>query len=70
MSTSKHADPRTPFTRRDLLLAAAGGVAVLGTANASRAAEAAASAPAAMPAAPAGPFTLPPLPYADNALDP
>ena len=63
MSTSKHADPRTPFTRRDLLLAAAGGVAVLGAASAGRAVE----TPAA---APTGPFTLPPLPYADNALDP
>jgi Fe-Mn family superoxide dismutase len=69
---SKHADPRTPFTRRDLLLTAAGGVAVLGAARAGRAAETPAAAPVtpAPAAAPTGPFTLPPLPYADNALDP
>ncbi len=58
------------FSRRDLLLATAG-VATLGAAASTRAAEpAAASAPTAATAAPAGPFTLPALPYADGALDP
>ena len=72
MSTSRPADPRTSFSRRDLLLAAAGGVAVLGAASAGRAAETPAATPAAPApqAAPTGPFTLPPLPYADHALDP
>ena len=70
--SSRPVDPRTPFSRRDLLLAAAGGVAVLGAASAGRAAETPAAAPVtpAPAAAPTGPFTLPPLPYADNALDP
>jgi len=76
MSTSSPADPGTRFSRRDLLLAAAGGIGVLGAAGTGRAAEqAATAAPAgapasAPPAAPTGPFTLPALPYADNALDP
>jgi len=70
MSTNRTADLRTPFTRRDLLLAAAGGVAMLGAANAGRAAETPVPVAPAAPAAPTGPFTLPPLPYADNALDP
>ncbi len=72
MNTSHHADTITRLSRRDLLLAAAGGLAVLGTPATGRAAESAATTPAAppAPAAPAGPFTLPALPYADNALDP
>ena len=80
MSTSRPTDPGTRLSRRDLLLAAAGGVAVLSTANSGRAAEqpattTAATAPTATaaavpPAAPTGPFKLPALPYADNALDP
>jgi Fe-Mn family superoxide dismutase len=62
--------------RRNLLFATAGAAAFAGIAPA-RAADAPASsaAPAAPPAAPpaaapAGPFSLPPLPYADGALDP
>src|SRR5260221_1553286 len=64
------------LTRRDLLLATAG-VAALGRSGLARAAAsptaaAGAATPPAMPApkAPSGPFSLPPLPYADNALDP
>jgi len=63
-------------SRRGLLLAAAGGLAALGggasaSAAGSTPATPAAGTPAAPPpAAPTGPFTLPPLPYADNALDP
>ncbi len=65
------------FTRRELLLATAG-AATLQNATRVMAADTAAAAtstpagtPAAAPApAPGGPFTLPPLPYADNALDP
>jgi Fe-Mn family superoxide dismutase len=73
---SNFANP--PITRRSLLLSSAG-LATL----ASKAVRAAAppSPPAAPPAAaapasaagaapPSGPFTLPPLPYAENALDP
>jgi superoxide dismutase, Fe-Mn family len=71
MDASHHADTIARLNRRDLLLAAAG-LAALGTPATGRAAEPAATAPAAppAPAAPAGPFTLPALPYADNALDP
>ena len=54
------------FSRRDLLIGTVG-VAALGAVAAARATEPAA---AAAPAAPTGPFTLPPLPYADGALDP
>jgi Fe-Mn family superoxide dismutase len=67
-----HANPAR-LSRRDLLLATAG-AAALGAGVLTRAAEppapaGAAAAPAA-PKAPSGPFTLPALPYADNALDP
>ena len=59
--------------RRNLLFASAGIAALAGIAPA-QAADAPASndAPAAPPAAaaPSGPFSLPSLPYADNALDP
>jgi len=74
--------PEAPraFTRRDLLLSTAG-IAALHAASTAAAADGAPAAagasaaqppaPAAPPApAPAGPFTLPALPYADNALDP
>jgi superoxide dismutase, Fe-Mn family len=66
-------------SRRDVLLAAAGGIALLSATGSSRAADppatppaspAASSAAAAAAAAPSGPFKLPALPYADNALDP
>ena len=70
------------FTRRDLLLSTAG-IAALHAASSAAAADGTAAAGAsaaqppappapAAPAAPAsgGPFTLPALPYADNALDP
>jgi superoxide dismutase, Fe-Mn family len=70
-----HANPAR-LSRRDLLLATAG-AAALGTAVLTRAAEppapaaaAGAAAAAAAPKAPSGPFSLPALPYADNALDP
>jgi Fe-Mn family superoxide dismutase len=71
-------DSTVTCSRRGLLLAAAGGLAALGSgASAARSAPAApatgtpaAAPPAAPPATPAGPFSLPPLPYADNALDP
>jgi len=69
----RHANPAR-LSRRDLLLATAG-AAALGSAVLTRAAEPPAAAPgaaAALPApkAPSGPFSLPALPYADNALDP
>jgi Fe-Mn family superoxide dismutase len=68
----RHANPAR-LSRRDLLLATAG-AAAFGTAVLTRAAEpaapAAAAGAAATPKAPGGPFTLPALPYADNALDP
>ncbi len=64
------------LSRRDLLLATAG-VAALGRSGLARAAAsptvaAGAATPPATPApkAPGGPFSLPALPYADNALDP
>jgi len=64
------------FSRRDLLLATAG-VAALGRSGLARAAASPAGAGAATPPlaapapkAPSGPFSLPALPYADNALDP
>ena len=66
MGTKHHDDFSTHFSRRDLLLAAAGGVTALGAVGRTRAAD----VPAAGPAAPTGPFTVPMLPYADNALDP
>jgi superoxide dismutase, Fe-Mn family len=50
--------------RRELLLASIGMAALVSTV--ARAAD----APASVPAAPTGPFTLPPLPYAYDALDP
>ncbi len=65
MATDKHADPPR-YSRRELLLAAAGGVAVLGAPGRARAAE---PPPAAAPV-PAGPFSVPKLPYPDDALDP
>ncbi len=63
--------PMTPtpkkITRRGLMLASAGLAALARTV--ARAADPAASTPpAAVPVS--GPFTLPALPYADNALDP
>jgi Fe-Mn family superoxide dismutase len=74
------------FTRRELLLATAGAATLQNAARvmAADAATAAAPSQATAPAqsavpgtagaaaapAPSGPFTLPPLPYADNALDP
>ncbi len=72
------------FTRRELLLATAGVAALHGTATASAADAANATAPpstaaagspgavtgAAVAPAATGPFSLPALPYADNALDP
>ena len=59
-----------PLSRRDLLLGSAGLVTV--AMGAARAAELPAATPSvAAPApAPSGPFTVPALPYADNALDP
>src|SRR5881628_3389976 len=54
------------LSRRHLFGAAAG----LAAATASPRVFAQAPAPAAAPAAPAGPFTVPPLPYAFNALEP
>lgn len=70
------------FTRRELLLATAGAATLQNAARvmAADAATAAATSPAAATAtaaaataaapAPSGPFSLPPLPYAENALDP
>jgi superoxide dismutase, Fe-Mn family len=67
MATKKNSDAAAPYGRRELLLGAAGALAVFGAIGKSRAAD----PPAAVPApAPAGPFSLPKLPYADNALDP
>jgi Fe-Mn family superoxide dismutase len=64
------------LSRRDLLLATAG-AAALGTGVLTRATEPPAPATAAgaagataAPKPPSGPFSLPALPYADNALDP
>jgi Fe-Mn family superoxide dismutase len=62
---------KTAITRREVMLATAG-LSLIGS-MAARAATAPDPAPtpaAAAPAAPSGPFTLPPLPYADNGLDP
>ena len=59
----------TIFSRRDWLLAAAGTTVAAGAATAAMPATPAATAAAPAIAAPAV-FTLPPLPYADNALDP
>jgi Fe-Mn family superoxide dismutase len=76
MDTNALPDPIARCSRRSLLLAAAGGLAVLGGAARAHAAGPAAAAPAPAPpaaapaAAPGGPFELPPLPYADDALDP
>jgi len=63
------------ITRRELLLATAGAATLQGAARVMAADAATASTPAAPAAttpasAPVGPFTLPPLPYADTALDP
>jgi len=64
-------DAASALSRRDLLLGGAGAALLLRTTLASAAEPAAAPAAAAPAAAPpAGPFTLPPLPYADGALDP
>jgi Fe-Mn family superoxide dismutase len=67
-------DKQTPgpiadlFTRRELLLATAGAATLQ---NATRVMAADAANAAATPAGtPGGPFTLPPLPYAESALDP
>ena len=59
------------YSRRDLLLATAG-VATLAAARGARTTEMPTATPPAAPpaAAPTGPFTVPMLPYADNALDP
>ena len=67
MGTKHDTDLTAHFNRRDLLLGAAGGIAALGVVGSARAAE---SLVTATPAAPSGPFTVPVLPYADNALDP
>ena len=56
------------FTRRDVLLATAG-AATLQNATRVMAADASTASTASAPA-PTGPFTLPTLPYAENALDP
>ncbi len=58
---------RTGITRREVILATAG-LVYLGS-GARRIASAAEPSPAA-PAVSGGPFTLPPLPYAESALDP
>lgn len=61
------------LTRRDLMLAAAGMATLTGavTRAANLVPTAAESVPAASVSAPvAGPFKLPPLPYAESALDP
>ncbi|MBS0387074.1 MAG: superoxide dismutase [Proteobacteria bacterium] len=69
----KRTTTETPrqLTRRELLISTAG-IAALQTAAAAATAgaTAATAAPATPAAAPTGPFTLPPLPYGDNALDP
>jgi Fe-Mn family superoxide dismutase len=71
--------PGAPLSRRELLLAATGGLALLSGTESSRAADPPAAPTASTPAspaapaptaAPAGPFKLPALPYPDNALDP
>src|SRR5882672_1293660 len=73
--TMKTAQHPTRLSRRDLLLATAG-VAALGRSGLARTAEPPAAAGTATPPAapapkpPSGPFSLPALPYADNALDP
>lgn len=67
MATKFSTDLTTHLSRRDLFLGAAAGIAVLGAVGNARAAESPAPPP---PAAPTGPFTVPMLPYADNALDP
>jgi superoxide dismutase, Fe-Mn family len=71
MDKSEPVDSTARCSRRELLLAAAGGVVAFGAVAGSRAADPPASPDAPPPAvAPTGPFKLPPLPYADNALDP
>jgi Fe-Mn family superoxide dismutase len=83
MNTTPQTPKIASLSRRELLLASAG-VASLGALGCASAASSRGSAPAAPPAvaappmaptvaaapAPSGPFSLPPLPYADNALDP
>jgi superoxide dismutase, Fe-Mn family len=67
MATMKNSDAALLYGRRELLLGVAGAMAVIGAIGKARAAD----PPAAVPApAPTGPFSLPKLPYADNALDP
>jgi len=75
MKTEQPLASPTRLSRRDLLLATAGvaalgGSAVTHAADSPAAAGAATPPAAAAPKAPTGPFTLPALPYADNALDP
>ena len=79
MTTKLRESSPVHFTRRDLLLATAGvaSVAALGRAHAAQAPMVATAPPAAAAiavtaatAAPGGPFNVPPLPYADDALDP
>jgi superoxide dismutase, Fe-Mn family len=68
MSITTRVSSPPQFSRRDLLLASAG-VAALGIAPGTRAADA--TTVASAPAPPAqGPFSLPPLGYAIDALDP
>jgi superoxide dismutase, Fe-Mn family len=67
MDTKQSTDLAACLSRRDLLLGVAGGIAALSAAGSARAAE---PPPPGPPAAPSGPFSLPPLPYAENALDP
>jgi Fe-Mn family superoxide dismutase len=63
--------PKTAITRRELMLAAAGATFLCSNwARAATAPDPVPAAAAAAAAAPSGPFTLPPLPYADNGLDP
>jgi len=58
----------TRITRRTLLIASAGITTLAGAMTGATAYAAAEPTPA--PASPSGPFSLPPLPYPENALDP
>ena len=77
MNSTRPAADATRYSRRELLIASAsvltlGSAAALGADAPAGAAAGAPTAPApvAGAAAPTGPFTLPPLPYAEGALDP
>ena len=81
MNDSPMDEVLSPLTRRELILATAGLAGLAGAGAAAASVPTSATPASATPAssipssaagatAPVGPFTLPPLPYGDNALDP